>query len=341
MTPASKLLAVATGTAMIGLQTAPAFAEGTDVGTTITNTATVDFRVGGVDQTEVIASDSFAVDRKVNFLVTRVLDPATTVVPGESDAVITFDVTNLSNDTIDLALTAAQLSGDDFNTDNVRIYIGAANAVYNGSQTQSSLIDNLAEDATVRVFIVSDIPIDRANEEIANLTLSATAYAGGTAGQGALLTNTSGANTSAVETVLADAADAEGGSAGDGVYTAGGTYSVSAATLTVTKSSRVLNDPVNGSTNPKAIPGATIEYCIAVSNAANSATATNVAVTDVLAGDLTFVAGSIRVDGTLDGSGQCTGGTAGGSISGQTITAPLSDVAASQTRTAAFRATIN
>lgn len=341
MTRASKLLAITASTAMIALQTAPAFAEGTRVGTTITNTATVDYRVGGVDQVEETASDSFAVDRKVTFLVNRVLDPVTSVVPGQANAVITFDVTNLSNDTIDLVLAAAQLTGDDFNADNVRIFIGAANVVYDGSQTQAGLIDDLPEDETVRVFIVSDIPPGSANGAIANITLSATAHEGGAPGLGALLTNTAGANTAGVETVLAEAADAEGGSANDGVYTVRGSYAVSAASLTVAKISRVLEDPVNGSTNPKAIPGATIEYCIAVSNAAGTATATDVVVTDVLPDDLTFVVGSIRVDGALDVSGHCTGGVANGTITGRTVTAPLSNVAANETRTASFRATIN
>lgn len=38
------------------------------------------------------------------------------------------------------------------------------------------------------------------------------------------------------------------------------------ATLSVTKTSSVISDPANGTTNPKAIPGALIEYLITVSN---------------------------------------------------------------------------
>ncbi len=40
-------------------------------------------------------------------------------------------------------------------------------------------------------------------------------------------------------------------------------------TLSVTKVSRVVSDPVNGATNPKAIPGALIEYLISVTNTGN------------------------------------------------------------------------
>ena len=47
------------------------------------------------------------------------------------------------------------------------------------------------------------------------------------------------------------------------------------AVLEVTKQSFVLNDPVNGSTNPKAIPGATVVYSITVRNSGPSAVDAN------------------------------------------------------------------
>ncbi|EAQ29871.1 hypothetical protein NAP1_03825 [Erythrobacter sp. NAP1] len=43
-------------------------------------------------------------------------------------------------------------------------------------------------------------------------------------------------------------------------------------TLSVSKVSSVIADPINGTTNPKAIPGATIEYLITVANTGGSAT---------------------------------------------------------------------
>ena len=46
------------------------------------------------------------------------------------------------------------------------------------------------------------------------------------------------------------------------------------ATLTVTKLSTVVSDPVNGTSNPKNIPGAVVEYCILMQNP-GSGTATN------------------------------------------------------------------
>ncbi len=342
MNSPSRLAALAAGTALIALHAAPVLAEGTNVGTTITNSATVDFQVGSVQQTQQTASDSFTVDRKVNLTVTLVGGPTTSVVPGEAGAVITFDVANLSNDTIDAVLAVSQASsGDDFDATNLRIFVDDGDGVFDAGDTQTTLIDEIAEDAVTRVFVVSDIPLGRSNTDLANLTLSATAHQGGTAGsQGAVLTATAGGNTSGVDTVLADGAGPDD-SANDGIFTARSGYAVTAATLTVTKTSRVLQDPVNGSTNPKAIPGAEVEYCVAVANAAGSATATNVVVTDVVPADLAIVAGSVLVNGGLDGSNNCTGGSAGGTVAGQTVTAPLSDIAGGETRTAAFRVTIN
>ena len=65
------------------------------------------------------------------------------------------------------------------------------------------------------------------------------------------------------------------------------------AAITVAKTSTVLSDPVNGTTNPKMIPGASIRYCLLVSNA-GPATATTVIATDTLPTQLSYVAGSMR-----------------------------------------------
>jgi uncharacterized repeat protein (TIGR01451 family) len=177
----------------------------------------------------------------------------------------------------------------------------------------------------------------------ASLILEGTAHEGGAAGsQGAVITSTAGANTAGVETVLADDTGAQD-SDNDGVFGATGSYTVSAATLSVSKTSRVISDPVNATTNPKAIPGATIEYCVVIGNAAGSATATNVTVTDPLSTDLTFDgAFGIRLNGTSDGAGNCNpDGAAGGSFTGGAVTGTLNNIGAGEERTLYFRATIN
>lgn len=64
------------------------------------------------------------------------------------------------------------------------------------------------------------------------------------------------------------------------------------ATLQISKTSTVISDPVNGTTNPAMIPGAVVRYCLLVSNP-DSATTTAVAVTDTMPANVTFVPGSM------------------------------------------------
>ncbi len=60
------------------------------------------------------------------------------------------------------------------------------------------------------------------------------------------------------------------------------------ANITVTKSSLVLSDPINGTLDPKRIPGAVVEYTIIVANTAG-AQATDVTLTDDLSGETATV----------------------------------------------------
>jgi uncharacterized repeat protein (TIGR01451 family) len=53
----------------------------------------------------------------------------------------------------------------------------------------------------------------------------------------------------------------------NGQHSDSSSYTVGAAELTVTKTSAVLWDPVNGNSNPKAIPGAYVQYTVTIANA--------------------------------------------------------------------------
>ncbi|GAA4036980.1 DUF11 domain-containing protein [Parerythrobacter jejuensis] len=344
MKRSKQLLGAVSSVALIAFSTSPALAAGTTAGDTITNTVTVDFEVGGVNQTDVTATDTFTVDRKVNVTVSEVGGATTNVSPGGIEQVTTFDVTNLSNDTIDLDLSVAQPASDDFDVTNVKFFIDDGDGVFDAGDTEVTFLDEVAEDETVRVFVVGDIPISQSTGDVAEVILTADSHAGGTASSlGAELTATAGANTAGVDTVLADGAG-DTDAANDGAFSDTDSYTVQAAALTAAKSSVLISDPVNGTTNPKAIPGAVVEYCIAVSNGAGSATATGVTVSDVLPADVTYDAGfGIFVNGTFDGvAGTCNAdGTAGGSFGSGTVSGSLSDIAAGVTRTLYFRATIN
>lgn len=334
---AASLLAVATGIAT------PAYAAGTTSGTTITNNVNVTYSVGGVTQNPLSASDSFVVDRKVNLTVTEVGSATTSVSPGQLAAVTTFDIQNLSNTTIDVGLLASNLSGDAYDVSNFKYYADTNNdGVYTaGTDFEITYLDQVAADGIMRVFVVADIPLGGSTGDVANIRLAGTAQEGTAAGsQGAVIGASTGANTAmGVETVLADT-NADGNTASDGIHFDEDSYTKLAAALSATKTSRVVSDPVNGSTNPKAIPGAIVEYCISVTNA-GGASASNVAISDTLPSEtLYYSTFGVKVDGTVT-SGTCNadGAIAGSEASG-VVSGTIPSIAASQTRTVLFQVTI-
>jgi uncharacterized repeat protein (TIGR01451 family) len=333
------------------LAATPAMASGTTAGSTITNTVQVNYQVGGVAQTAVSASDTFTVDRKVNVTVAEVGTTTVSVSPGQTSAVTTFSVTNLSNATLDFALTAAQQTGgagahsntDNFDVTNVKVYVDTnGNGTYDAGDTQVTYLDELAADTSKTVFVVSDIPVNRVTGDVAVVTLTATGREGGAAGtQGAALVQTTTANTAAMDTVFADGAGATD-AARDASFSAKDDYTVLAAALTVTKVSSVISDPLNGTTNPKLIPGAVVQYCITVKNAAGGASATGINVSDLLPTTTTYQSSTgILVNGTVTGTTCNADGTAGGNFAAGTVTATIPTVAAGDARTVVFRVTIN
>jgi len=343
MTRSKQLLGAVSSIALVAFSATPALAEGTTAGQDIVNNVSVTYDVGGVTQGAVVDSDTFTVDRKVNVTVAEVGNDTTEVAPGQLQAAIKFEVTNDSNDTVDFNLSADQSSAaDDFDISNVKFYVDNGDGIFNpADDLEVTYLDEMAADETRTVFIVGDIPTGVTTGQTSDVALVADAHAAdGTAGAlGAELANTAGANTAGVDTVLADGAG-DVDAAGDGDFSDTDTYVVAAADVTVVKSSRIISDPVNGATNPKAIPGAVVEYCIVVSNAAGSATATDVLVNDVLPADVTYDAGfGIFVNGNAT----CESGVAGGSYNAtdNEVDGALNDIPAATSLSLYFRTTIN
>lgn len=329
-----------------------AYAAGTTAGTSITNTVTLNYAVGGVAQNAVNASNTFVVDRRITLTIAETGNATTTVAPGQTAAVTTFLVTNTSNAALDLGLALAQPVGGTAahgGTDNYDVTAPAlftdsnANGQYDaGTDAAVSWLDEVAADASRTVFVVANVPASRVSGDVAGVTLTGQARESGAAAtQGAIAVETTGANTAGVDTVFADTAGATD-AARDGQFSARDDYTVSGAALTITKTSRVVSDPSNGTTNPKMIPGAVIEYCIQVANASGGAAASNVAISDPLPATTTFLGGfGPFINGTTTGASCNADGTAGGSFAGGTVSATLPSVAAGTTRTLYFRATIN
>jgi hypothetical protein len=278
------LAAAAIAIALPGL----AEAAGTASGTSIGNSATVNYQVGGVPQTAVTTGPTatFVVDNKVNLTVTKTGDA--TVIPGSTKQALVYTVVNNGNTAQRYALSATNGAGIVMN--NVAIYRdnGSTPNAWDATDTlyvDASTFGNIAADGSLTILIVSDTPAGATNGQTSDYNLMATTVDAGTT---TVTTQTAGAGTLlGVDVVFADiAGSAAGDIARDGRHSSSGRYTVSAATVTITKTSAIYSDPFNLTTNPKAIPGAVITYTVTVSNAVGGSNATSVSITDSLAAEI-------------------------------------------------------
>lgn len=120
------------------------------------------------------------------------------------------------------------------------------------------------------------------------------------------------------------------------------------ATVNVTKISSVLSDGIS-ITNPKAIPGATVRYCITIANA-GPGTAAVIAATDAIPANMTYVAGSMLSGASCgsaataeddNASGADETDPAGASYSGGTVTVSRASLTSGSSFALAFNATVN
>lgn len=293
---------------------ANAASAATASGTTITNSATVNYSVNSVAQTAITSTAAtFKVDTKLLITITE-LDAtdysATTVTPGQTNKILTFSITNNGNSTEDVNLSAiAEAAGqaasgftgvDNTDFTNVRVFVdtNADNAFTLGTDTRTT-VQGLAAGATIRAWIVSDVQSSQTDGNIAVYALRGVVSTNGSCATTCVAetqdnTTDKNANTTNLNTVYKLFADTAVGGTGDtdvakdGVSSARDAYKVQSAQLTITKTSKIISDPIDGTDNgttihARAIPGAVVQYTITVSNASTAAaSATGVAVTDDL-----------------------------------------------------------
>lgn len=342
----------------------PSAAAMTTAGTRIDNTASVTYTVNGTSQTTTSSTASFLVDKKVNFTVVTAQTGFTQVNLNQQGAVTTFKVTNLTNDVQDFILDPDQqnisvglLPGtDNFDMLNLKAYVDSnGNGVYDPGVDTATFIDELRPDETATVFLVGNVP-NTAGANLAFDSLHVIAAAGGasgTKGSALIATDLNIANADGtVDIVFADD-DSDGtlwpgdiARNGQGRAYSGYEVGTRNVALTVTKSARVVSDPVN-TFNPKAIPGATVEYCLLVNNGTALVPADNVNLTDVVPTGTTFVPGSISIGVPGVAGTSCvsvaasTGVTGSFDTSSKTVTAHIDSVPGNGSVAAGFRVTIN
>ena len=347
------------------LASLPARAAGTAAGQSVANRASVSYSVGGVAQPAIGSSPTgnttgagtdttFVVDNKVDLSVLETnTAPANTspglTAAGTANAVAVFKLTNTGNNPQGYTFGVTQPVGgslfahtDTFDLTNTRAVVSAAacavatttTPTYNSATDTATTVPTLAADACVYVIVLGDTPNGLANGAAAIVRLTATTMAAGTL---AAISETATADTAGVDIVFADSATGPHVAqvARDGKAFDDDEYFVVAPALTVTKTSAVISDPFNLATNPKAIPGATMEYTITVANAAGGSNATGVTLADVIPANTAFVPGSITLNAAAitDAAGYNAGTT--------TVSVNAGTINAGATSTLKFRVTIN
>ncbi len=270
---------------------------------------------------------TFVVDNLVDLAVSTLDGAIVDVSPGATAMVLRFQLDNEGNTTQDFLLSAiAQATGGpyatpfgnlndafdaDTGTNPVRIYMDSAvgeapTAGYTpgtwdgvGSETLITYVDELDADNSVTLYIVIDIPAGQPDGDMSIYGLQAQVAVGGSAGaQGAAIASDDSGSSddpATVEIVFGDGigADDPDQANPDGYHSSRSVYRIVSASLAAAKTSQVVWDPINAAANPKAIPGARVQYTITVDNTGSTA-ANNVVITDpiTLIPNVTFFSGS-------------------------------------------------
>lgn len=289
-----------------------AHAAGTASGTSIPNSATLNYTVGGTPQASVCSGQTanntstcspttFVVDTKIDVLVT--LQNSTAPVnftPGAS-AQLTFTVKNQGNSTQDLALSVLNtvassqtlvLGGTTYTDSFDPSTCSAADQGTPGTPITS--YSGVAADVTKTVLVTCNFPTTKTGvtpfttSDVALVALKATVQGSG----GTTLTQSGTNNQNGTADILfADVAGSDD-SARDAAHSARGAYKANPALLSVSKTVTTICDPINGDNTgaqpPMNIPGALVRYTITVTNAAGGSSSTLTTVSDNLnSGNLT------------------------------------------------------
>jgi len=262
-----------------------ALAAGTAVGTTIQNTATVDFTLGGTPLTVSSNTTTIVVAERLDIVVT-LQSGQVLVSANDVNQALLFTVTNTGNGTEVILLSMdSVIAGDQFDPTPAvpEIYfdtdgsgdLSPGDVAYNPGVNDP----NLVADASVDILIVNDIPGAVVNGDIGRSELTAAA-ATGTGVPGTVYAGQGDGGTDAV----VGATGAEAAQVGE--------YLVSDILINVVKA-QLVSDPFGG-TEP--IPGATISYTITV-DVASVGVATASVLRDPIPNFSTFVPGSITLNG--------------------------------------------
>lgn len=290
--------------ALVGAQ---AFAAGTPAGTTINNTATANYSLGGTPAAPVSASVAITVDELIAVRVTAPATP-TGVASPDSNRALVFLVTNVGNGQESFNLTPGyNIAGDNFDptpgaAGTLFVDVNADGAYTAGTDTPISGPVTLNPDQSLRVLLIANIPAALADGNQGRATLTAASTTAGAAGAapGTVLPGLGSGGVDAMVGVgPGGPTDSGADDAGTGSFLiAGSLVSIAKTVLSVVDPSGAACAISGGNQSACFVPGATLEYRITVTvTSAAAAVAQNLTITDNVPANTTYVAASVRFNG--------------------------------------------
>jgi uncharacterized repeat protein (TIGR01451 family) len=298
------------------LQPTNVHAIGTDAGLSIQNTATATFDVSGTPQTTVLSNTVLTlVDELLDSVVVDDIGGPIAVGTPEAGSVLQYTITNNGNGSEEYKIIAdVAIAEGGFDPTLIQIYLetNAVPGLQTGGDTPYvSGVSNptLAEDESLTVYVVSDIPSGLSQGDDGEVQLRAVSatieanaatddpndpawpvpgvsYAGQGDGGGDAVVGTSNDPSNLLNRTTA-------------------TYEVSDAVVSITKSTITVVDPFLGTT---LVPGSIITYQLLVT-VAGSGSADSLVISDPLPVELEYQPGTLTVDGVAEDDDFAPAGT--------------------------------
>ena len=319
----------------VGVTTA-AMAAGAPAGSVISNSIALSYTIDGRPATINSNTASFTVAELIN--VTLVIQDVAPVAANSPDLsrALTAVLTNTGNGSEAFRLLRDNaISGDQF--DPINAAIGAIyleNGLEPGFQATGPNADtlyipgsndpSLAADASLVVYLVSDIPSGVATGGEGKVNVSANSLTQGASGAtpGTVLP---GLGTNGVDAVVGTSR---------ATATTTGSYVVSGVSVVVAKSVVLVLDPRGGDL---IMPGTVLTYRVVLSVSGNG-TAANLALDDPLPAELSYVPGSITVNGVTRTDATDTDNA---DFTANTVNVRFGNTPSPATFTVEFRAKVN
>lgn len=310
----------------LALVPATALAIGTNAGANILNTATVNFDVNGTSQTPVVSNTvTTLVDELLDVVVVDDTGGPVAVSSPDGGVLLQFTITNNGNGTETFRVIADETvseGGGDPVLERLYLESNGTPGLQIGSDTEYvagiTADPVLAEDESIVVYVSSDIPGSLTQGDNGDVSLRAISRT---------LLDQTGIDdpTDGAWPVPGDSFAALGDGGGDAVvglsHDTGnlllqdiGRYQISAAVVSIAKTSVNVVDPIGGAT---LVPGSIITYRLEVT-VAGTGNAENLVVGDVLPAELDYQLNSIEVDGVAEDDDFAPAGTDNSGFNTQT-----------------------